>query len=66
VKQFEASVDQTERRSLAVQAAKIQQEQVPDVIAYWLAELRAIRKNVHGLAKGPTSEVDARGVWLSA
>jgi len=32
VKQFEASVDQTERRSLAVQAAKIQQEQVPDVI----------------------------------
>ena len=66
VKQFEASVDQTERRSLAVQAAKIQQEEVPDVIAYWLAELRAIRKNVHGLAKGPTSEVDARGVWLSA
>ena len=49
-----------------MQAAKIQQEEVPDVIAYWLAELRAIRKNVHGLAKGPTSEVDARGVWLSA
>jgi peptide/nickel transport system substrate-binding protein len=65
VKQFEASVDQTERRSLAVQAAKIQQEEVPDVIAYWLAELRAIRKNVHGFAKGPTSEVDASGVWLS-
>ena len=65
VKQFEASVDQTERRSLAVQAAKIQQDEVPDVIAYWLAELRAIRKNVHGLAKGPTSEVDASGVWLS-
>ena len=27
---------------MAVQAAKIQQEEVPDVIAYWLAELRAI------------------------
>jgi len=65
VKRFEASVDQSERRSLAVQAAKIQQEEVPDVIAYWLAELRATRKNVHGLAKGPTSEVDASGVWLS-
>ena len=62
VKQFEASVDQTERRSLAVQAAKIQQEEVPDVIAYWLTELRAIRKNVHGLAPG-RRHLDAREMW---
>jgi peptide/nickel transport system substrate-binding protein len=65
VKQFEATVDQGQRRSLAVTAAKIQQDEVPDVIAYWISELRATRKNVHGLAKGPISELDARGVWLS-
>ena len=65
VKQFEATVDQGQRRSLAVTAAQIQQDEVPDVIAYWISELRATRKNVHGLAKGPISELDARGVWLS-
>jgi peptide/nickel transport system substrate-binding protein len=65
VQQFEGELDQSRRKTLAVQAAKIQQDEVPDVIAYWIKELRAIRKNVHGLAAGPTFHLDARAMWLS-
>jgi peptide/nickel transport system substrate-binding protein len=64
VHQFEAEVDQQKRRQLAVQAAKIQQSQVPDVIAYWIEELRATRKNVHGFPQGPITQVDVRAVWM--
>ena len=65
VQRFEGELDQSRRKTLAVQAAKIQQDEVPDVIAYWIKELRAIRKNVHGLAAGPTFHLDARAMWLS-
>jgi hypothetical protein len=53
------------RKALAVQAATIQNEEVPDVIAYWINELRATRNNVHGLAVGPTFHLDAREMWKS-
>ena len=65
IHQFEAEVDQTKRRSLAVQAAKLQQAAVPDVIAYWISELRAVNKKVNNFPKAPITQVDARGVWLS-
>jgi myo-inositol catabolism protein IolC len=39
---------------------------VPDVIAYWIKELRATRNNVHGLAVGPTFHLDASAMWLSS
>ena len=65
VQQFEGEVDEQKRKDLAVQAATIQQDEVPDVIAYWIHELRATRKNVHGLAPGPTFHLDAREMWLS-
>ena len=65
VQQFEGEVDQQKRQGLAVQAAKIQQAEVPDVIAYWIKELRATRNNVHGLAVGPTFHLDASAMWLS-
>jgi len=65
IHQFEAEVDQTKRHALAVQAAKLQQSQVPDVIAYWISELRAVTKKVNGFPKAPITQVDARGVWLS-
>ena len=41
VEQFEGEVDQQKRQELAIQAAQIQQDEVPDVIAYWIQELRA-------------------------
>ncbi len=65
VQQFEGEIDQQKRAQLAIQAAKIQQDEVPDVIAYWIKELRATRTNVHGLAAGPTFHLDAREMWLS-
>ena len=65
VEQFEGELDQQKRQSLAVSAAKIQQAEVPDVIAYWIKELRATRNNVHGLAIGPTFHLDASAMWLS-
>jgi peptide/nickel transport system substrate-binding protein len=65
VQQFEGEVDQQKRVSLAVSAAKIQQSEVPDVIAYWIKELRATRNNVHGLPVGPTFHLDASAMWLS-
>jgi peptide/nickel transport system substrate-binding protein len=63
VKQFEGEADEQKRKDLAVQAATIQNEEVPDVIAYWINELRATRTNVHGLAVGPTFHLDAREMW---
>jgi peptide/nickel transport system substrate-binding protein len=65
VEQFEAEADEQKRKDLAKQAATIQQEDTPDVIAYWIKELRATRKNLHGLAAGPTFHLDARQVWKS-
>jgi peptide/nickel transport system substrate-binding protein len=65
VQQFEGEVDAQKRQSLAVSAARIQQAEVPDVIAYWIKELRATRTNVHGLAAGPTFHLDASAMWLS-
>jgi len=63
VQQFEGEVDEQKRKELAVQAATIQQDEVPDVIAYWIHELRATWKNVQGLAAGPTFHLDARAMW---
>ena len=63
VQQFEGEVDEQKRKELAVQAATIQQDEVPDVIAYWIHELRATRTNVHGIAPGPTFHLDARAMW---
>jgi peptide/nickel transport system substrate-binding protein len=65
VEQFEAETDQQRRTELAVEAATIQNDEVPSVIAYWINELRARRKNVNGLPEGPTFHLDARGVWLA-
>jgi len=64
--QYEAEVDDQKRKQLAVQAATIQNDQVPDVIAYWIDELRATTDKVHGFPKGPITQVDLRAVWKSA
>ena len=61
--QFEAEVDHQKRKQLAIQAAKIQQDGTPDVIAYWIKEFRATRKNVHGIAPGNFA-FDPRAMWI--
>jgi peptide/nickel transport system substrate-binding protein len=47
------------------QAAKIQNDAVPAVIAYWINDLHAIKKTVHNLPKGPGPYPDFSAVWLS-
>jgi peptide/nickel transport system substrate-binding protein len=66
VTQFDAEEDQSRRREIAAQAARIQQDATPAVIAYWLKELRAVRKPLHGLAPGPNIVLDPAPLWLSA
>jgi len=64
VNQSDRVVNALQREKIALQAAKIQYDEVPAVITYWIKELRGTRKNVHGLAAGPASLVDPSGVWL--
>ena len=62
---YDAEPNQLKREQKAVAVAKIQHDEVPAIIAYWLKELRAIHTNVHGLAAGPAAWVDASRMWLS-
>lgn len=64
VAEFAAEPNKAKREQLALQAAKVQHDAVPAVIAYWLTEFRATGKNVTGLAKGPASLLDASRIAL--
>ena len=52
-------------KELATKAAKLQQEETPGIIAYWTEELRVLKNNVAGLAKGPNIVLDMSPVWTS-
>ena len=52
------------RDAMVLQAAKIQYDEVPAIIAYWLEDLSATRKNIHGLPSGPSPYPDFSGVWI--
>jgi peptide/nickel transport system substrate-binding protein len=64
VAEFDAELDEQKRMELAVQAATFQNEEVPAVIGYWIKEQRATRKNVKGLAAGPTFHLEPSAMWL--
>ena len=59
---FDAEVDEQRRRGLAAQAARIQHDEVPTAIPYWVNEMRAARKVVKGLAEVPRPE--EKTFWL--
>lgn len=63
IAQLDSEVDEGKRRQIAAQAAKIQQDETPAVIAYWVKGLRAVRKNVRGI--GPIPNIRLDEVWLS-
>ena len=63
--QLNATLDEQERASIAARMAAIQNGEVPDVLAYWLTQLRVEGKNVNGLAAGPAEYLDVRSTWLS-
>ncbi|MDQ2744636.1 MAG: ABC transporter substrate-binding protein [Chloroflexota bacterium] len=46
-------------------AAKIQHDEVPAIIAYWINDLHALQKHVHGVPKGPGPYPDFSATWLS-
>lgn len=51
--QVDSEQDEQKRRQLAAQAAKIQHDEVPAIIAYWVKNFRASRKNVRGIGTTP-------------
>jgi peptide/nickel transport system substrate-binding protein len=63
--QFDQELDEQKRKEIAVEAAKIQNDEVPSIIAYWIKEQRTTRKNVHGLPSGPTFHLDPRRMFLA-
>jgi peptide/nickel transport system substrate-binding protein len=65
VLQFDGALDEQRRKQLATKAAKLQQEETPGIIAYWTEELRVVKNNVAGLAKGPNIVLDMSPVWTS-
>ncbi|GAC1328274.1 MAG: ABC transporter substrate-binding protein [Chloroflexota bacterium] len=58
-------LNKSKREAMALKAARIQYDEVPAVIAYWLQDLGAIRKNVHAVPKGPGPYPDFSRTWLS-
>ncbi len=65
IREYDAELDQQRRKEIATSAAKIQQDETPVIIAYWIDELRATRKNVVGLAKGPNLQLDMSSVGFA-
>jgi peptide/nickel transport system substrate-binding protein len=63
--QLNATLDEQTRASIAVQMAKLQNAEVPDIIAYWLTQLRVEGSNVGGLGAGPAEYPDVRAIWLA-
>jgi peptide/nickel transport system substrate-binding protein len=54
---FDGELDLGRRRALAAEAAHIQHEAVPALIAYWLDDLRSSRTGVHGLNSSPRPDL---------
>jgi peptide/nickel transport system substrate-binding protein len=65
VRDFDGELDEGRRKDLAAQAARLQQDETPGIIAYWTKELRVVKNNIGGLAKGPNIVLDMSPVWLS-
>ena len=64
MRDFDGELDVQRRRRLAAQAAQVQHDAVPAVIAYWIDDLRASHVSVGGLATGPRP--DMATMWKSA
>jgi peptide/nickel transport system substrate-binding protein len=60
-----ATLDEQQRASIAARMAAIQNAEVPDVLAYWLTQLRVEASTIGGLAAGPSEYLDVRSTWLA-
>jgi peptide/nickel transport system substrate-binding protein len=66
VAQFDAEPDLGRRKQLATQIAKLQNDETPTLISFFITGLRGVRKNVQGIENGPVDHIDASKVWLSS
>jgi peptide/nickel transport system substrate-binding protein len=64
--QLNSTLDESSRLQIAAQMAQVQNTQVPEIIGYWLSNLRITAANINGLAEGPADHIDPRGLWISA
>jgi peptide/nickel transport system substrate-binding protein len=64
VNQSDITLNKSQREKLVLAAAKIQYDEVPAIIAYWLQDLGAVHKNVHAFPKGPAPHLDASRIWI--
>jgi peptide/nickel transport system substrate-binding protein len=64
VNQSDKTLNKANREQMVHQAAKIQYDEVPSVIAYWLEDLGAVHKNVHGVPAGPGPYPDFTRTWI--
>jgi peptide/nickel transport system substrate-binding protein len=64
MREFDGELDVPRRRRLAADAAQIQHDAVPAVIAYWIDDLRASRVEVRGIGGGPRP--DMATIWRAA
>ncbi len=58
VNDSDKELNKTKRNAMVLQAAKIQNDEVPAVIAYWLQDLSAASKKVQGIPVGPAPYPD--------
>jgi peptide/nickel transport system substrate-binding protein len=65
VSQFDAEADEGRRKQVAAQIAKLQNDETPTLISFFITGLRGVRKNVQGIENGPVDHIDASKVWLS-
>src|SRR3954447_9399482 len=65
VAQFDAEADQGRRKQIVGQIAKLQNDNTPTLISFFITGLRGVRMNVQGIENGPVDHIDASKVWLS-
>ena len=63
---YNAELDHQKRQKLALDMAKIQNDEVPVMICYWISAQRATTKAVEGFPAAPDNFLDLRGTWLSS
>ncbi|MGH7103507.1 MAG: ABC transporter substrate-binding protein [Acetobacteraceae bacterium] len=62
---YNGELNHQKRQKLALDLARIQNDEVPVAIGYWINARRATTKRVHGLAAAPDNFIDLGGVWLA-
>ncbi|HZT19885.1 MAG TPA: ABC transporter substrate-binding protein [Dongiaceae bacterium] len=63
---YNAELDHQKRQKLALELARIQHEEVPVMICYWISAQRATTKAVQGFPAAPDNFLDLRATWLSS